>query len=68
MSCSGKDIQKGKVNPSEIRQRYYIVKEENSDRFSEAINIMCENGWTIKHIWGVGGGAYRHSYALFERV
>ena len=68
MSCSGKDIIKGKVKPFEIRQRYYIVKEKDSDMLSEVINIMCENGWGVKFIWYVGGGFYRDSYVLFERV
>ena len=68
MSCSGNDIIKGKIKPSEIRQRYYIVKERKIDKFSEAINIMCENGWVIKFVWGVGSERYADALALFERV
>ncbi len=67
MSCSGKDIINERVRPSEIRQRYYIVKEKDIDKLSQVINIMCENGWAINFIWYVGGGIYRESYVLFER-
>jgi hypothetical protein len=53
-SIQAKDLIKGKISTTDLKQRFIIINgtEKDARDLGEAINIMAEDGWEVREIWG----------------
>lgn len=59
------DIARGKIKIGEIKLKYIIVRDQmGAEELSRAINVMCQQGWTVIHCWGDRNAMY----ALMEKT
>ena len=58
-SCNAKDVVGGKIKPSDIEVKYFIIYDTGKlDNLGIAVNMMAEEGWVVRASGGVSNGGF----------